>query len=259
MIILDEQLNKLFWNVDIEELKAGYVDEDEVYKCLICEEKFEKGRIYQEDSKLYDAEKACKIHISKQHGSMLKYLININSKFTGISEVQKEIITLMAEGISDKEMAKKLGVAQSTIRNHRYKLREKEKQARLFLTMMDLLSDSTKKKITRLDDTEICDAPKTAAQVDDRFNITEKEREAVIKAYFTENGAIKNFPSKEKKKIIVLAHIVNNFKSGVIYSEKDINKILKRIYEDYATIRRAMIEYGFLDRTDDCKKYWVKE
>lgn len=52
----------------------------------------------------------------------------------------------MAEGISDKEMAKSLGVAPSTIRNHRYKLREKEKQARLFLTMMDLLSNNTKQK-----------------------------------------------------------------------------------------------------------------
>lgn len=70
---------------------------------------------------------------------------------------------------------------------------------------------------------------------------------------------IKNFPSKEKKKIIVLRLIVTNFKVGIMYSEPEINKVLKRIYEDYVTIRRAMIEYGFLERSDDCKKYWVKE
>lgn len=249
----------LFWNADLEELKKGYVEEENTYKCLICEEEFEKGRIYNLNSKLYDAEKACKIHLEEKHESMLKYLINMNSKFTGISEVQKEIITFMAEGISDKEMAKSLGVAPSTIRNHRYKLREKEKQARLFLTMMDLLSNNTKQKITKLEDTEICDAHKTAAQIDDRFNITEKEIEAVRKAYFTESGAIKNFPSKEKKKIIVLRLIVTNFKVGIMYSEPEINKVLKRIYEDYVTIRRAMIEYGFLERSNDCKKYWVKE
>lgn len=250
---------ELFWSASLEDLKRGYAEDEKSYKCLICEEEFEKGRIYDIDAKLYDSEKACSLHIEKKHNSMLEYLINMNSKFTGLSEVQKEIITLMAEGMSDKDMAKRLRVAQSTIRNHRYKLREKEKQARLFLTMMDLLANNTNKKITRFEDTEICDAPKTAAQVDDRFNITEKEKESVRKAYFTKEGAIKNFPSKEKKKIIVLSNIVTNFKSGIIYSEADINKVLKRIYEDYVTIRRALIEYGFLDRTDDCRKYWVKE
>ncbi len=250
---------ELFWGAELEDLKKGYLEDENFFKCIICEEEFEKGQIYNCNSKLYEAEKACKIHLEEKHGSMLEYLINMNSKFTGISDVQKEIITLMAEGISDKEMAVKLGVAPSTIRNHRYKLREKEKQAKLFLTMMELLSNNTNKKITKLDDTEICDAHKTAAQVDDRFNITEKEIEAVKKAYFTEEGGIKNFPSKEKKKIIVLRIIAANFKTGTTYSEQEINRILKRIYEDYVTIRRAMIEYGFLSRTDDCKKYWVKE
>lgn len=40
---------------------------------------------------------------------------------------------------------------------------------------------------------------------------------------------------------------------------KEINRVLKRIFEDYATIRRALIEYGFIDRSNDCTKYWVKE
>ncbi len=30
-------------------------------------------------------------------------------------------------------------------------------------------------------------------------------------------------------------------------------------YDDNATIRRYLIEYGFLDRSKDCSKYWVKE
>ena len=52
---------------------------------------------------------------------------------------------------------------------------------------------------------------------------------------------------------------MKNFHKGKIYSKKDINKTLKRIYEDNATIRRYLIEYGFLDRSKDCSKYWVKE
>jgi len=74
-----------------------------------------------------------------------------------------------------------------------------------------------------------------------------------------ENGELKNYPSKEKKKIIILGEIMRNFNIGKIYSEKEVNIIISRIYEDYATIRRALIEYGFLSRSSDCKSYWVKE
>lgn len=183
----------------------------------------------------------------------------MNPAFIGVSEVQRELLVLMASGLSDKEIAIKLGVAQSTIRNHRYKLREKEKQARLFLAMMELITLNTKKKVNKLDKDTLCDAHKTATTLDDRYNITDKERENTIKTYIDENGAIKTFPSKEKKKLIILSEVVKNFSRGKKYSEKEINRILQRIYEDYATIRRALIEYGFLGRSNDCSSYWVKE
>jgi len=190
---------------------------------------------------------------------MLQYLLGMNSVFTGVSEVQKEIITLISEGLSDKEVASKLGVAQSTIRNHRYKLREKEKQARLFLAMMELLANNTNKKINKLETETICDPHKTAYALDDRYNITDKDKKETISNYMDENGSLKTFPSKAKKKIIILEEIVKNFSKGKIYSEKEVNRILKRIYEDNATIRRALIEYGYFERTDDCSSYWIKE
>ena len=68
----------------------------------------------------------------------------------------------------------------------------------------------------------------------------------------TEEGALKNFLQRKKKENYNLEEIMKNFRKGKIYSEKDINKTLKRIYEDNATIRRYLIEYGFLDRSKDC-------
>ena len=110
-----------------------------------------------------------------------------------------------------------------------------------------------------LDKEKLEDAHKTAKNIDDRYNITDSEKENVIKNYMNENGGIKTYPSKEKKKIIVLAEVAKNFKLGKKYSEKEINRVLKRIYDDYATIRRALIEYGFIERSKDCSSYWVKE
>ena len=157
-----------FWNSSIENIKNGYVESKEQYKCLICDEVFIKGRIYEINSYLYDARMGMELHIKNAHNSMLNYLLNMNTSYTGITEVQRELIVLIAQGLNDKEIASKLGVAASTVRNHRYKLREKEKQAKLFLAMMDLLSENTSKSISKMDNEEICDAHAGATTLDDR-------------------------------------------------------------------------------------------
>ncbi|MEG0772019.1 DUF2087 domain-containing protein [Clostridium sp.] len=253
------KVKELFWDASVEEVAKGFVESAIEYRCIVCEEAFEKGRIYEIGSKLYDAKKAVEFHIEEAHESMLKYLLEMNSAFTGVTEVQGELMGLISQGLSDKEIATTLGVAPSTIRNHKYKLREKEKQAKLFLAMMNLLSECTNKKINTLDKETICDPHKTAAAVDDRYNITDKEKKETIKAYMDESGALKNFPARAKKKIIVLEEITKNFSKGKAYSEKEINRVLKRIYEDYASLRRALIEYGFVERKNDGSSYWVKE
>ncbi|WP_423244952.1 DUF2087 domain-containing protein [Hathewaya massiliensis] len=40
--------------------------------------------------------------------------------------------------------------------------------------------------------------------------------------------------------------IFSNNGTNSIKHEKEVNRILQIVYEDYATIRRALIEYGFI-------------
>lgn len=148
---MNENNKELFRDATIEEVKKGYIELEESYKCIICEDEFIKGRIYEIDSIFYDSRKATELHIAEKHGSTLGYLLRMNPSSIGVSQVQKELLVLIASGLTDKEIAINLGVAQSTIRNHRYKLREKGKQARLFLAMMELISANTKKKVNILD------------------------------------------------------------------------------------------------------------
>ena len=42
----------------------------------------------------------------------------------------------------------------------------------------------------------------------------------------------------EKKKVVILAKIAEQFEKGKQYSEKEVNQTLKPIFEDYITIRR---------------------
>lgn len=254
-----ENLNELFWNADLETIKQGYMDREKDYACIICGETFTKGQIYSIDGNLYDARKTAQLHIAKEHHSMLHYMLGMNTNFLGITEVQKQFIEMLATGINDKEIATKLSINPSTVRNHRYRLREKEKQAKLFLALMQLLQDVQNKPLTVVGDSKLQETSKTATMVDDRYDTTEAEKQKILSTYFDEVGRLKNYPAKEKRKIIVLSHISTLFKKGRFYSEAEINRTLERIYDDYVTLRRALIEYGFMDRVDGGTQYWIKE
>ena len=82
------ELNQKFWDSSIDEIKKGYIEDEESIKCLVCGEVFTVGRIYEIDGMLYDARKAAELHIEEKHNSMLNYLLNMNPAFTGISEIQ---------------------------------------------------------------------------------------------------------------------------------------------------------------------------
>lgn len=88
-----------------------------------------------------------------------------------------------------------------------------------------------------------------------------EEHDEIVRRYFPEGleGGLKNFPRKEKQKLVVLREITKNLIDDQIYDEKEINKILKAVYADFVTLRRYLIEYGFLDRKADGSQYWLKK
>ncbi|GGA69926.1 DUF2087 domain-containing protein [Ornithinibacillus halotolerans] len=248
--------NERFWSATLEELGNGYYynEESNEYVCLLCGKEFEDGIIYPLEDMLYEAKKAIVHHIKHTHISVFHYLLNMDKKFTGLSDHQKELLFYFEKGLSDKEIVNELnGGSTSTIRNHRFKLKEKEKQAKVFLTLMNLLN---KKKD---DKTDFVNFHKGATMVDERYATTEKEKQKILETYFKNglNGELHIFPSKEKRKLIVLQHIVKRFKPNNTYTEKEVNTILQSIYHDFATIRRYLIEYGFMNRSKDCTEYWI--
>lgn len=249
---------KQIWNYTVDEIMEGYVEDKNSYTCVMCGKTLKKGHIYTVGEQMYDAYGAVKQHIGEEHGRTVDYLLSRELSLTGISEVQQQILKLMSEGKEDKEISKIVGIAPSTVRNHRFKLREKEKQAKLFLALMKSLEEKINSNIGMTAIGEIEEIHSSATMIDDRYSITEQECEKTIKTYMDEQGALKQFPAREKKKIILLGEIIKNFKREAAYSEKEVNGVLERIYHDYPTIRRALIEYGFMDRSDDCSVYRVK-
>jgi hypothetical protein len=250
------EVSEKFWNASLEELKQGYIQESDHYLCLLCGKKVEKGIIYPEDGTLYEAEKYMSVHIKKDHQSVFDYLIELDKKLTGLTDHQNRLLRLFFEGKSDAEVQQEMGIGSAaTIRNHRFVLKEKERQAKMFLTMMELLKEKDQHA------PKFVPLHKTAKMIDERYNVTEKEKDTLLSKYFPagNDGPLDKFPPKEKQKFIVLTEIAKRFKPEEKYAEKEMNEILKAIYHDYVLVRRYLIEYGFLDRKADGSEYWLKK
>lgn len=248
--------------MSLDEVKNGYAfnPDSNAYTCLICGKEYEVGEMFSYDSRFFEASKAIRIHVDKEHGNMFEILTSFDKKYTGITENQKELLRMMLNGLSDNEIAKKTGTAPATIRHQRFVFREKAKQAKLYLAIFEIVEKSIAEKKTKNIENDLIDIHRGAKMIDDRYFITKAEEDKIIDSSFEslQPLKLKTFSPKEKKKIVVLRKIASQFERGRIYSEKEVNTILKDIYDDYVTIRRYLIEYGFMDRTKNCKEYWLK-
>lgn len=245
-----------------EAVKAGYLHDEEngCYLCLLCGDKFEEGEIFPQNGRYFDALRAVRLHIENLHGGMFAALSAYGKKNTGVTETQKQLLILIHNGFTDAEIAKEAGVASSTVRHQKFVLREKARQAKLFLALYELAAENNRHSAgKRTDSEDLIEIHGGATMVDDRYEITKSEEEKILSNVFEslEPLKLKILSSKEKKKIVTLKRIVAEFEKGRRYTEKEVNEILRNIYDDYATVRRYLIEYGYMEREKDCSAYWI--
>lgn len=93
------------------------------------------------------------------------------------------------------------------------------------------------------------------------FSYTQSELDNALSGYFASQKPLilREFPSKRKRKYLVLTHIVKLFDEDVIYTEEDVNQILIGVFPDFVTLRRELIDFGFMEREKDCSKYWINK
>lgn len=65
---------------------------------------------------------------------------------------------------------------------------------------------------------------------------------------FLRRGRLINIPAQLKKRQIVLERLVQEFEPDRTYTEREVNQILVEFHDDVATLRRGMIEHGFMQR-----------
>ena len=72
--------------------------------------------------------------------------------------------------------------------------------------------------------------------------------EAKVLGDFFSNGRLKTIPAQRKKKDIVVRYLASQFEFGRIYTEQEVNFKLLDYHEDYATLRREMIDGKLMRR-----------
>jgi DNA-binding CsgD family transcriptional regulator len=232
----------------MKDYQQGYTQIGEVLHCLYCDQTYRIGVVYPQDQDLLTAPLAMQAHLARVHQGALAALFAQGRESLGLAQAQFDILQLQAKGLTDTVIAQRMGISTSTVRNHRFKLREKERQATRFLAVLNNMHDGQKETLL---------PHPGATQLDERYDITPKEQQQILKNLMDEKGWISTWPSKEKRKLVLLAKLSEDLAPQKNYSEQAVNEILQQHVADYVTVRRYLIEYGFLQRTRDGRTYWV--
>lgn len=88
------------------------------------------------------------------------------------------------------------------------------------------------------------------------FGMTDDERR-VLERYFS-GRVLVEIPAHRTKRLIVLQRLALEFDPGRRYTERRVNEILHAFNPDWSSLRRGLVDEGFLDRehADGQNWYW---
>lgn len=77
--------------------------------------------------------------------------------------------------------------------------------------------------------------------------------EKVLRNYLVD-GRLITLPATASKRLVVLQWLVEKFEPGTTYPERAVNEILRQVHDDYAALRRYLVDAGLLQRAQGV--YW---
>jgi hypothetical protein len=161
-------------------------------------------------------------------------MIEVAKKYKLLSDTNRlQMIALLIERcVSKGEFAEELNLHPTTIAFHIRKLLQEnwiELTSSKYCLKKNILTDCMQQEIK------------------DAFHLLKEESankqfvQKVLTSFFTSDGKLKNIPAQRKKRLIVLKEIANSFEIKRVYTEKEVNEILREFYEDVCTLRREFI------------------
>jgi excisionase family DNA binding protein len=75
-----------------------------------------------------------------------------------------------------------------------------------------------------------------------------QEKKARVVTRFVKNERIEALPSKRFERKYLLEYILAQFEPNRDYSEDEVNRLIARYYDDFATVRREFVAENMMDR-----------
>lgn len=91
--------------------------------------------------------------------------------------------------------------------------------------------------------------PGEASYDDPAHEEARREQERVVARLFAD-GHIQRVPAKRRTRVAVLLEVLRRFEPGRVYVEKEVDAILLGVHEDFAYLRRELVNYRYLVRED---------
>ncbi len=153
---------------------------------------------------------------------------------------------LLEKSYCAEELAERLRLAPSTISFHLRRLEEaglvtrsKEQYYVVYELRSDLLRMSLKDFVTM--------PPGDDSPEEKRVR---QGREKVVRTFFR-NGALVQIPKQWRKRKIILEEFLAGFEPGKEYGEDEVNELIAPLYADYCTIRRMLVDQGYMTRSGE--------
>ena len=165
-----------------------------------------------------------------------------------------KIIGLLArQDMSVEQMAEMLSLASSTVSHHLSRLNKAglvsaraEGYYNIYQLNAGKLASLSKELLTPEQ------LPTFVKEIDmDAYD------QKVVKNFTNPDGTLKAIPGQMKKLTAILKYILPEFEADRKYPEKEVNQILERYHEDYAQLRRDLIDTGLMKRENGI--YWKVE
>jgi hypothetical protein len=68
------------------------------------------------------------------------------------------------------------------------------------------------------------------------------------------DGRLTSIPATRSKRMVVLDRMAQAFEPGRRYPERAVNEMIAAFHDDYAALRRYLVDEGFLER--EAGYYW---
>lgn len=173
--------------------------------------------------------------------------------FKALAEPKRlKIVGILAQqSYSVEELAAMLDLRESTVSHHLSLLADAglvSAHAESYYSMYKFEKDALHEMAERLlaKDT----LPAIAQGVDlDAYDAS------VLRDFSDARGRLKTLPGQQKKFQAILRYAAQLFRKKMQYNEKEVNRILSRLHDDTASLRRGLIEYKLMKREKGV--YWL--